>query len=318
MCLVPSLEVKAAPSSRPTSTSASIVPSSRPTSTSAPTAPSSRSVHSGTRPTPTSYGTTVRGHRPLHGVTSGRASSRVTRRDFEERLPRSAPDALRFEPGVYVQQTAHGQGSAYIRGRTGQQTLLLFDGIRLNNAIFRQGPNQYFFTVDARSVKTIDVRRGGASTLLGSDAVAGAINATPRDPRFNPLRGGFSMHPGVMLRWASADGEAGGRFEVDTQLGTHVAILAGTGYRRAGLLTSGGALSTLAVGNTPAGGGFLVSQTTGGRSLGRGIRSGLRIYAPSFVWARTCASSLPSTTTANMTHPGRTDVRHPRRPNRAA
>ena len=38
-----------------------------------------------------------------------RAASVVTRRDLEERLPRSAPDALRFEPGVYVQQTAHGQ-----------------------------------------------------------------------------------------------------------------------------------------------------------------------------------------------------------------
>ena len=82
-----------------------------------------------------------------------------------ERLPRSAPDALRNEPGVYVQQSGHGQGSPYIRGRTGQQTLVLFDGIRVNTSMWRQGPNQYFFTVDSRTVHSIEVIRGGASTL---------------------------------------------------------------------------------------------------------------------------------------------------------
>src|SRR5690606_11798001 len=67
--------------------------------------------------------TTVRERRarPVHAE---RAASVVTRRDLEERLPRSAPDALRFEPGVYVQQTAHGQGSPYVRGLTGQQTVM--------------------------------------------------------------------------------------------------------------------------------------------------------------------------------------------------
>ena len=89
-----------------------------------------------------------------------RAGSTVTRRDMQVRLPRSAPDALRYEPGVFVQQSAHGQGSAYLRGMTGQQTLLLFDGIRLNNATFRQGPNPYFFTLDARTLQAIEVQRG--------------------------------------------------------------------------------------------------------------------------------------------------------------
>src|SRR5688500_8299241 len=67
-------------------------------------------------------------------LLEGRATSTVTRADLDERQPRSAPDALRWEPGVYVQQTAAAQGSAYLRGRTGQQTLLLFDGVRLNNS----------------------------------------------------------------------------------------------------------------------------------------------------------------------------------------
>jgi iron complex outermembrane receptor protein/hemoglobin/transferrin/lactoferrin receptor protein len=109
---------------------------------------------------------------PLELLDEDDATSTVTRRDLERRLPRSAPDALRYEPGVFVQQTAHAQGSAYLRGLTGQQTVLLFDGIRLNNATYRQGPNQSFFTLDARALEAIEVQRGGASTRLRAQLMA--------------------------------------------------------------------------------------------------------------------------------------------------
>jgi iron complex outermembrane receptor protein/hemoglobin/transferrin/lactoferrin receptor protein len=164
----------------------------------------------------------------------------VTRRELAERLPRSAPDALRYEPGVYVQQTAHGQGSAYIRGRTGQQTVMLFDGIRLNNSTFRQGPNQYFFTIDARTIDRIDVLRGGASTLHGSDAIGGVINALPIRPRLDPGARKMRFTPGAMFRYGSADGEVGGRLQLDAQLQRRIALFGGVGYRQVGLLRSGG------------------------------------------------------------------------------
>jgi hemoglobin/transferrin/lactoferrin receptor protein len=57
------------------------------------------------------------------------------------------PESLAREPGVMVQKTAHGQGSPYLRGFTSQRTLFLIDGIRLNNSVFREGPNQYWNTV---------------------------------------------------------------------------------------------------------------------------------------------------------------------------
>ena len=55
------------------------------------------------------YGATARVGSTRSAENRGRASTVVSRRDLDERSPRSAPDALRWEPGVYVQQTAHSQ-----------------------------------------------------------------------------------------------------------------------------------------------------------------------------------------------------------------
>jgi iron complex outermembrane receptor protein/hemoglobin/transferrin/lactoferrin receptor protein len=181
-------------------------------------------------------------------LPEGRASSTLHRADLERRLPRSAPDALRYEPGVFIQQTGHGQGSAFIRGLTGQQTLLLFDGIRLNNSTYRQGPNQYFFTLDAHSIASIDVLRGGGSTLFGSDALGGVVLTHPLEPSFSGE--GPWARPRLRLRGASADRERGGRMQLQAGWGDRVGFVGGVGGRRVGLLESAGPV------RNPVGGGL--------------------------------------------------------------
>jgi outer membrane receptor protein involved in Fe transport len=178
------------------------------------------------------------------------ASSRVTRRDLDERLPRSAPDALRWEPGVFVQQTGHGQASVFIRGRTGQQTVLIFDGIRVNNSTYRQGPNQYLFTVDPRSIRSLETIRGGSSTLWGSDAIAGVVHAHPIEPTFDDTRTSY-FRPRAMLRFGTADGEFGERFQLDAQLSPVLQAIAGFGFRRVGPLRSGGVVVSPENGEAP-------------------------------------------------------------------
>ncbi|MCM4152192.1 TonB-dependent receptor [Arenibacter sp. N53] len=90
---------------------------------------------------------------------------------------RTAPEALLLSPGVFVQKTNHGGGSPFVRGLTGNQTLLLYDGIRLNNATVRSGPNQYFNTIDVFSIGKMEVLRGSGSVQYGSDAIGGTIQA---------------------------------------------------------------------------------------------------------------------------------------------
>lgn len=85
------------------------------------------------------------------------------------------PDTLRFVPGVSVQKTGPGLGSPFIRGFTGFRNVLTIDGIRLNNSVFRDGPNQYWATIDPLSVDHIEVVKGPGSVLYGSDAAGGTV-----------------------------------------------------------------------------------------------------------------------------------------------
>lgn len=174
----------------------------------------------------------------------GRAASTVSRRQLRERQVRSTPEALGWTPGVAVQQTAHGQGSPYVRGVTGRRTLLLFDGLRLNHALFRQGPNQYLFTVDPGSLAGLGVVRGSAGVELGANAIGGAVLLRPLEAL--PTEGeGLRARSLGAYRHATADGEHAGRVQAELWAGSHWAALFGVGGRSAGRLESAGPVGHL-------------------------------------------------------------------------
>ncbi|MEM8983933.1 MAG: TonB-dependent receptor [Pseudomonadota bacterium] len=95
-------------------------------------------------------------------------------------------------PGVSLQQTTPGQGAAIIRGQRGSSVLHLVDGLRVNNAIFRSAPTQYFALIPVTATERIDVVRGTPTSLYGSDAVGGAVLLTTRQPWYDAARGGLS------------------------------------------------------------------------------------------------------------------------------
>lgn len=191
----------------------------------------------------------VVGERPAPGLES-RATSTVRRAELEERLPRSAPDALRYEPGVTVQQTAHGQGAPIVRGLYGSRVLIAYDGVRLNNATFRQGPGQYFFTLDAHNIDSITVLRGGASTLFGTDALGGALLVCPVLPRFDAPD--FQPHWTVRALGTvhSADARWLTRGTAELQRGDWAALV-GASRASAGQLRSSGPVLSPATGQLP-------------------------------------------------------------------
>ena len=100
----------------------------------------------------------------------------IQKSDLNRQVSRTLPEALNGTVGVFIQKTNHGGGSPFVRGLTGNQNLLLIDGIRLNNSIFRFGPNQYMTLVDPFAVEKIEVVKGSGSVQFGSDALGGVIN----------------------------------------------------------------------------------------------------------------------------------------------
>ncbi|MBI2930815.1 MAG: TonB-dependent receptor [Planctomycetes bacterium] len=117
------------------------------------------------------------------------------------RFSRSTPEALREVPGVSLQKTAHGHGSPFIRGFTGFRNVFLIDGIRLNSSIFREGPNQYWNTVDPFIIERLDIVRGPSSVLYGSDSIGGTVVAYTREPR----EGERGPHGRLSYRFAGAE-----------------------------------------------------------------------------------------------------------------
>jgi outer membrane receptor protein involved in Fe transport len=101
---------------------------------------------------------------------------RTTEEELEERVGRAALDRLNYGPGIFVQRTAPNQGSPFIRGLTGEQTLLMIDGIRFSHAMMRPGPNQYTALIPGVSVYSLDAILGSSSTVNGSDGLTGALD----------------------------------------------------------------------------------------------------------------------------------------------
>ncbi|MBI5692000.1 MAG: TonB-dependent receptor [Verrucomicrobia bacterium] len=165
------------------------------------------------------------------------ATAVIDRTAREEAAPRTLPEVLREENSVMVQKTALGQGSPFIRGFTGFRTVLLIDGFRLNNAAFRDGPNQYWNTVDSWSLDSLELVKGPTSAQYGSDAVGGTVHARTARPRFSGDRP--VHHASVAYRFSSAEDSHVGRLEAGGGLGPRTAWLAGITAKDFGDLRAG-------------------------------------------------------------------------------
>ncbi|MBP7419585.1 MAG: TonB-dependent receptor plug domain-containing protein, partial [Xanthomonadales bacterium] len=131
------------------------------------------------------------------------ATTVVTQDEIRARAGQTVMDALHGETGTFVQQTTPGQGVVIVRGLKGSEVLQLVDGFRLNNAIFRNAPNQYVALVDAQMLGRIEVVRGPMSTLYGSDAMGGVVHLISEEPSVEDAD--WSGGGSVRFQYGSAD-----------------------------------------------------------------------------------------------------------------
>lgn len=111
--------------------------------------------------------------------------SLITNKKIELDLPQTSADLLFYAGGVRIQKTQGGGGSPVIRGFEANRVLLVVDGVRMNNAIYRSGHLQNAITIDPNALERTEIIFGPSSVGYGSDALGGVIHFYTRTPKIN-------------------------------------------------------------------------------------------------------------------------------------
>jgi vitamin B12 transporter len=144
------------------------------------------------------------------------ATTLITRQEIEEAQTPDLPTLLKRVAGLELTQTggAGSVASVFLRGAEARHTLVLVDGVPVNNLNFGLGAIEHLPLAD---VERIEVVRGNVSSLYGSAAIGGVIQIFTRQPTGKPF--------------ATVTAQAGSRGLVDLNATGSVKTASGTGLR---------------------------------------------------------------------------------------
>lgn len=141
----------------------------------------------------------------------------IKQKEIEFANQPTSADVLQNTGQVFVQKSQLGGGSAVIRGFEANKVLIVLDGVRMNNAIYRGGHLQDLITLDANMLDRTEVIFGPSSTIYGSDALGGVMHFYTKAPQFSTNEKLLVKGNGV-VRYSSALGEQTGH--IDLNVGT--------------------------------------------------------------------------------------------------
>ncbi|MEI6884394.1 MAG: TonB-dependent receptor [Bacteroidota bacterium] len=149
----------------------------------------------------------------------------ITAKTIQFNNPPTAAVMLEQTGGVFVQTSQLGGGSPILRGFEANKVLLVVDGVRMNNAIYRAGHLQNSITVDPQILSSAEILYGPGSVIYGSDALGGVINFNTSDPVLSTSNK-LLVKGSALARFASADLEKTGAVNISL------------GWKKFGFLTS--------------------------------------------------------------------------------
>jgi iron complex outermembrane receptor protein len=146
---------------------------------------------------------------PTGAASTFEAFNAVTTLDSSEimkRIGATLADVLEFEPGVAKRTFGPGTSRPIIRGFDGDRVLVMQDGMRTADLSSQSG--DHGVSIDPGSLHRIEVVKGPATLLYGSNAVGGVVNAiSPQDGfRSTPFSGTLG---GLSFDGGTANGQAG-------------------------------------------------------------------------------------------------------------
>lgn len=170
---------------------------------------------------------------PTPAAEVGSAVTVITRQELEDRQIRQVSDVLRTVPGVAVNRTGPLGQSAQIRirGSESNQTLVLIDGVEVNDP---SSESEFDFAhLMADDIERIEVLRGPQSALYGSDAIGGVVNIVTRRGE-GPVGGTASLEGGGYGTVRDHASVSGGDDDLDVLLGAAGLLTDGTSAARRG------------------------------------------------------------------------------------
>jgi len=141
----------------------------------------------------------------------------ISKKEMQFKNQATTADLLQQSGKVFVQKSQMGGGSIVMRGFEANKVLLVVDGVRMNNAIYRGGHLQNVISVDNNMLEKTELLFGAGSVMYGSDALGGVINFYTKNPILSktdkPL-----IKTMVMTRYGTAMSEKTGHLDINIGL----------------------------------------------------------------------------------------------------
>lgn len=136
-----------------------------------------------------------------------------SKQEIKEIAPQNSADLLANISGIKVQKTQFGGGSPILRGMEANRVLLVVDGVRMNNAIYRKGHLHNSITISPTILDRTEVIFGPSSVIYGSDALGGVIHYFTKTPKVSDI---FQINTEIYGKTSSVNNE------ITTQVSTEL------------------------------------------------------------------------------------------------
>ncbi len=151
--------------------------------------------------------------------------------------PQTTGDLLLQTGNVFVQQSQMGGSSPVQRGFEANKVLMVMDGVRMNNAIYRAGHLQNIITIDPNILDRVEVVFGPGSVMYGSDAIGGVMAFYTKNPILSSNEKVY-VTGNAFTRYSSANNELSGNININHGL-KKWAFLSSISYKNLGDLRMG-------------------------------------------------------------------------------
>lgn len=134
-------------------------------------------------------------------------------KDLQRLNAQRTGDVLMNSGAAFVQMSQQGGGSVVLRGFEASRVLMVVDGVRMNNILFRAGHLQNVITVGNNILDRIEILYGPSSTVYGSDALGGVVHMRTKNPQLSGDKKFLSTGNG-MFRYGSVNNELTGHLDL--------------------------------------------------------------------------------------------------------